>query len=272
MNGYSLKNMIKIKNKICLVTGGTGSLGQCLVERLIGEGAKEVRVYSRDEFKQSEMDRHIGNSRIKYWLGDICNLERLKDACEGVDIIFHTAAMKRMDSVSHNAAVVADVNITGTRNVIAAGKLCELIVFVSTDKAFQPSCVYGASKMIAESIVLASKNGVVWRFGNFIGSRGSVIQIFKEQRELGLSLTVTEPDATRFVIEIEDVCNCLLSNVMIGTINYPPNLKSMTILEIAQSIAPWSEYKIVGLREGEKLHESFNEDYTSAKKIICQKT
>lgn len=253
------------KKKIWAILGGTGFLGQALVKRLLKDkNVKEIRVFSRDEYKQSEMMRRINNERIKYYLGDIRNLERLKEACENVDIIIHTAAMKRMDSATHNAYEVADVNITGTRNVMIAGKKCEKVIFVSSDKAFEPSCVYGASKLIGENIVLAYKNGVIWRFGNFIGSRGSVFEIFKEQRDAGVPFTITNPDATRFVINIKDVCNYLLSDVNSG-LHYPKNLKSMTIKEIAKSIAPGYPYVITGLRYGEKMHESFDKNYSSKK-------
>jgi UDP-N-acetylglucosamine 4,6-dehydratase len=243
-----------------LITGGSGSLGQVLVKRLAKD--HQVRVYSRDEYKQSEMARKINNPNIEYWLGDVCDLERLKLACEGVDVIIHTAAMKRMDTVSHNSYYVSDVNIRGANNVCIAGKN-KKIIFVSTDKAFQPSCIYGASKMIAESIILAH-GGVVWRFGNFIGSRGSVWEIFKDQALNNQPLTITDPNATRFVIDMDDVVNHLLSDVDSG-IHYPENLRKMTVGEIAKQVAPNAEWKIVGMRTDEKLHEAFNSTYTSQK-------
>jgi len=242
---------------IYLITGATGTLGQALTKRLAKK--HEVRVYSRDEYKQSEMARE-NNPNISYWLGDIRDLERLKEACEGVDVIIHTAAMKRMDTTSHNTFTVADVNITGTRNVMIAGR-GKKVIMVSTDKAFQPSCIYGASKMIAESITLAG-GGIVWRFGNFIGSRGSVWEVFKKQKKAGKPFTITVPYATRFVIRLDEVCDYLLSDVESG-IYYPPNLKTMTVQEIADSIDPNWPFEIIGLREGEKLFESFNHNYTS---------
>ncbi len=250
-----------------LITGGTGSLGEALVKRLLSFSPidTEVRVYSRDEYKQSEMSRKLDNDRATYWLGDVRDLERLKEACEGVDIIIHTAAMKRMDTISRNASEVVDINITGTKNVMIAGKNCKQIIFVSTDKAYKPECIYGASKMVAEGIVLARENGIVWRFGNFINSRGSVWEIFKEQKKAGVSLTLTDPEATRFIINIDEVCDHILLSNKHGGLNYPENLKSMTVLEIANSIAPRAKHEIVGLREGEKLHEAFNEDYSSDK-------
>jgi len=255
--------MTNLGNKTVLVTGGTGSLGQVLVKYLSFYGAKEVRVYSRDEYKQSEMIRKIDDPRITYWLGDIRDLERLKEACDGVDIIYHVAAFKRMDIVSHNAYEVADVNIRGTKNVVIAGKKCERIVLVSTDKAHKPICVYGYSKAIAEAIVLAEPNGVVWRFGNFINSRGSVWEIFEEQKKTGV-LTVTDRETTRFFIDINDVCKYLLENVKPG-LHYPKNLKSVRIMDLAMRIAPGAEYKITGLRPGDKLHEAFDDEYTSDK-------
>lgn len=245
---------------VYLITGGTGTLGSALTKRLISAG-HEVRVYSRDEYKQSEMARHLNNPKVSYWLGDVRDLERLREACAGVDVIIHTAAMKRMDTVSHNTFAVADVNIRGTQNVMLAGKGKKIIV-VSTDKAFKPSCVYGASKMIAESIALADKTAVVWRFGNFKYSRGSVWEIFKDQLKQGKPFTITNPFATRFVISLEEVCDYILSDVEPG-LHYPKDLRSMTVKEIADEIAPNHPYIITGLREGEKLHEAFNDNYTS---------
>lgn len=251
-----------------IITGGTGSLGQHLVKRLLQiSDTEEVRVFSRDEFKQSEIARELNDSRVTYWLGDIRNLERVKESMKGVDMVIHAAAMKRMDIKSQNSYEVAEVNILGTRNVILAAREnnCKKIVFVSTDKAYHAKNTYGASKFIAEQIVLNEPNGVIWRFGNFIGSRGSVWEIFKQQRDAGLPLAVTDPEATRFVIEIDKVCDYLLFDVEPG-LHYPKNLKSMTVGDIAKSFEPdASKWKIVGLRENEKKHESFDENYTSDK-------
>ena len=229
------------------------------------ENIKEIRIYSRDEYKQSEMARTIEDDRITYWLGDICDLERLKEALKDVDIAINFAAMKRMDNSSHNTYQVAKVNIEGTQNLAIAGDKCKNIVLVSTDKAFQPTCVYGASKLIAENIILAKKNGSVCRFGNFIDSRGSVFEVFKDQVKNNEPLTIFDPDATRFVIKIEDVCKFIMTHLLPG-LHYPKNLKSMTVKEIAEEVAgPDYPYVVTGLREGEKLSESFNDNYNSQK-------
>lgn len=252
-----------------LVTGGTGYLGRALVRRLLLDG-HEVVIFSRDEYKQSEMVRKIKSKKVTFYLGDVRNLERLKEAAMGVDVIIHTAAFKRMDTVSHNAYEVAEVNITGTKNVMEAGRNCKKVIFVSSDKAYAPSNLYGASKMVAEHIALSYKNAVVWRFGNFIGSRGSVWEIFKDQIARGVSVTITDPNATRFVMEIEDVVDYVLSDVEPG-LHYPKNLKSMTIFDILMSVVPnrqlvlKDDLIITGLRDGEKMHEAFNEDYSSDK-------
>lgn len=240
-----------------LITG-SGSLASALIKRLYN--TDELVVYSNDEYVQSELAREY--PKATYWLGDVRDLERLKDACSDVDVIIHTAALKRMDTASHNAFEVSDTNIKGTYNVCLAGK-GKKVIFVSTDKAFNPSCIYGASKMIAEGIALAH-GAVVWRFGNFIGSRGSVWEIFKKQNDNNEPLTITDPKATRFVISLDEVCDCLLSQKESG-IYYPENLKSMTVEEIAKEVAPNAPWNIVGLREGEKMHESFNNNYTSKK-------
>lgn len=255
---------INLKNKVVLITGFTGSLGSHLVKRLLKTKVKRIIGFSRDEFKQSEMARKITDRRLEYWLGDVRDLSRLKEACEDVDIIFHFAALKRMDQASHNTFEVANTNIKGTKNVMLAGEECEKVIFVSTDKSYHPENVYGASKFIAERIVLAYSNGICWRFGNFIGSRGSVFEIFKEQRDVGVPLTITDPNATRFVIDIEDVCDYILLDVKPG-LYCPSNLKSMTIGKIAESIAPNSKWEIIGIREGEKIDEAFDENYSSKK-------
>lgn len=258
----NMKKLIKVKGKKVLITGGTGSLGEVLVKKILKEGASSVIVYSRDEYKQSEMLRKDGNRRVQYWLGDVRDLDRLNDACEGVDYIFHLAAFKRMDQSSINTFDVAEVNIKGTRNVMLAGKRAKKIIVVSTDKAYSPSCIYGASKLIAERIALAYQNSVVWRFGNFKNSRGSVWQIFADCVEKGIPLPITNPDATRYVVEIEDVCRLLLSESD-NKLFYPRNLASLTVSEIADEVAPGHPRKIVGLREGEKVDESFDEHRTS---------
>jgi len=248
-----------------LITGGTGSLGSALVKRLIKDGlVSEIRVYSRDEFKQSEMARNLNSDKVTYWLGDVRDLERLKEACKDVTMIIHTAAMKRMDTISRNAYEVADVNINGTRNVMIAAN-GNNVIFISSDKAYNPTCIYGATKMVAEGIVLADPFSTVWRFGNFIGSRGSVWKIFEEQKKTGI-LTLTDPKATRFVMTIQQACSYILNGSVAG-LHYPKNLMSMSVQSIAESIAPDAEYKIIGLREGEKLHEAFSEDYVSNNNI-----
>jgi len=246
-----------------LITGGTGTLGQHLVHRLIRDtNASDIRVYSRDEYKQSEMARRINSPKVTYWLGDVRNLHRLQEASVGVDTIIHTAAMKRMDTISRNVFELVDVNILGTKNVMIAGRDCERVIFVSSDKAYQPSCIYGASKMIAEGIVLAYDNGVVWRFGNFIGSRGSVWEIFEEQKKTG-TLTIMDAEATRFIISLDEVCDCLLSGASWG-IHYP-KMRVIKIMDLAKEIAPDAKYVIIGPREGEKTHEALSEDYSSDK-------
>lgn len=256
---------INVRGKIILVTGGTGSLGQVLVHSLLRLGAKEIRIYSRDEFKQSDMARKFNNKKLKFLLGDIRGLDRIKDCCEGVDYIFHTAAAKRMDQTSVNVFEISDINIRGTRNVMLAGKNCKKVIFVSSDKAFQPSCAYGSSKMIGEKIVLAYDNGIVWRFGNFEWSRGSIWEILFDQWKKGEPFTLTDPRATRFVIPMCLVCSMLLSESKHG-LYFPKKMKSMTVKEIADSIAKDHPFKIIGLREGEKLDEEFTKEYTSRKK------
>jgi len=254
-----------------LITGGTGFLGQALVKRIMSRmmPKEKVIVYSRDEFKQSEMARELDgkhrSENVEYWLGDVRDLNRLKEACEGVDIIIHTAALKRMDQKTHNAYEVIDVNVRGTKNVCEAGRNSARVYIVSSDKAYKSENIYGASKFCAEGVALAYDNTVVWRFGNFIDSRGSVFEIFKEQRDAGVPLTITDPNATRFIMSVEEAVNCILRYEEHDGLHYPENLKSMTVKEIADSIAPGHPFVITGLREGEKLFESFSDNYNSKK-------
>lgn len=257
---------INLKNKKVLVTGAAGFLGQALVDKLLKEGITQLIAYDKDEYRMSEMARIKTNKIISYWLGDICNLRRLEEACEDIDIIFHVAALKRMENTAHNAYEVINVNVNGTRNVVLAGKKCEKIIFVSSDKAYHAENAYGSSKFLAEQMILAEKNGFCWRFGNFKWSTGSVWEIFAEQRDNNIPLTITDPNATRFVIDIDEVCNYILSEIKSGKIYYP-KMESMTIKEIAFSVAPGREYKIIGLRTGEKLHEELEDDYTSDKNL-----
>lgn len=263
MNGHFIKSKnISVNGKTVLVTGGTGSLGEVLVKRLLDEGAY-VRIFSRDEYKQSEMDRKTNNRKLSFYLGDVRNLERLRFACKDADIIIHAAAFKRMDSTSHNAFEVADVNIQGTNNVVLAADERK-VIFISSDKAASGKCIYGASKFIGEGIILAHPKGIVWRLGNLIGSRGSVWGIFEEQKKQGIPFSITSLEATRFVMSIESACDYILSNVGPG-LHYPKNLKSMRIIDIANSISLNYPYKIIGLRENESLHEKFYDGYSSDK-------
>ncbi|MDD4412127.1 MAG: SDR family NAD(P)-dependent oxidoreductase [Patescibacteria group bacterium] len=260
------KQMI-LDHKVVLISGGTGSLGSSLVKKLLQTNVKKIIVYSRDEYKQSELREELNDKRVIFFLGDITNIGRLKEACENVDIIIHTAAFKRVDQAAHNYFIMANTNINGTNNIITAGKKCEKIIFVGTDKSFKPTTIYGASKMIAESLVLAAGNGIVWRFGNFIKSRGSVWEIFEKQKARGEPFTITDPRCTRFVIDINDVCDYVLSDVKNGFIYRPKKLKTMTVMEIAQSIDPNHPYLITGLRNEEKISDGFSDDVQSDSKV-----
>jgi UDP-N-acetylglucosamine 4,6-dehydratase len=267
-------------NSRILVTGGTGSFGQRFVRRIIDKyNPARLAVLSRDELKQSEMrQRNSSNSddSIRYFLGDVRDYDRLRRAFSDVDIVIHAAALKQVPAAEADPFEAVMTNIMGAKNVIDAAidTGVSKVLALSTDKAVGPANLYGGTKFVAEKLFIqgnAYSTGETQfacsRYGNVIGSRGSVIPLFKLQREKG-SLTITDPRMTRFWITLDQGVDFVISCVemMNGGEIFVPKLPVMKITDLANAVAPNSKIKITGIRAGEKIHEemiSINEARTT---------
>lgn len=256
-----------MKGKTVLVTGGTGSLGTAFIRRILTEhDPKAVRVYSRDELKQSEMQRAFDDPRLRFLLGDVRSLDRLRMATRGVDVIVHAAALKQVPACEYNPFEAVQTNVIGAENVATAAieNGVSRVLALSSDKAVNPVNLYGATKLCAEKIVTQANSYAAdtpsrfcsVRYGNVIGSRGSVVSLFKRQAESGV-LTVTDPTMTRFWITLEQAVSFCLESLrrMEGGEVFVPKIPSMSIVALADVIAPGAALEIIGVRPGEKLHE-----------------
>lgn len=254
-------------NKSVLITGGTGSFGKRFVEQMLKEQKpRRVIVFSRDELKQHEMRQMFNDEPMRYFIGDVRDLDRLRRAFDGVDIVVHAAALKQVPACEYNPIEAINTNIMGARNVIEAAldRGVERVLALSTDKAVNPINLYGATKLAAEKLFVHanaySRKGETMfsnvRYGNVIGSRGSVIPLFKEQRKNG-KITVTDQNMTRFWITLEQGVKFVVSCIenMRGGEVFVPKIPSMNIMDLAQAIAPDCEIAYTGIRPGEKLHE-----------------
>lgn len=254
--------------KVVLVTGGTGSFGKKFIEIMLKEyHPAKLIVYSRDELKQHEM-RVAGfdHPSLRYFIGDVRDLQRLRRAFNGVDIVIHAAALKQVPACEYNPMEAIKTNVLGSSNVIDAALDAGVsrVVALSTDKAVNPINLYGATKLAAEKLFVQSNayaGGTATRFscvryGNVVGSRGSVIPIFLKQRQNG-KITITDERMTRFWISLEQgvrfVIRC--AEQMHGGEVFVPKIPSMSILDLARTVAPQAEIEVIGIRPGEKLHE-----------------
>lgn len=260
-----------LDGKRILITGGTGSFGKACAKRLLTmHSPAKVIIFSRDEFKQWEMAKKFEEidkqQKLRFFLGDVRDAERLHRAFHGVDFVIHAAALKQVPAAEYNPTECIKTNVDGAQNVInaAADRGVKKLVALSTDKACNPVNLYGATKLCSDKLFVAA-NGLfssdetrfsVVRYGNVVGSRGSVIPHFLQQRATGC-LTITDPRMTRFWITlaqgVDFVLNCF--SRMIGGEIFVPKLPSMNILDLAKSICPDCEITIVGIRPGEKIHE-----------------
>jgi UDP-N-acetylglucosamine 4,6-dehydratase/5-epimerase len=249
-----------------LITGGTGSFGQAFVRQLFANHRpSRVVVYSRDELKQFEMRDHFNQPEIRYFIGDVRDRERLERALHGIEIVIHAAALKQVPTAEYNPIECIKTNVMGSENVINAciNQGVKKVIALSTDKAVNPVNLYGATKLCADKLFVAanhlSPGGTcfsVVRYGNVIGSRGSVIPFFRNKSKTG-RLPITDARMTRFWIRIEEgasfVDRCI--NMMFGGEIFVPKIPSMKIVDLATAVCPRCEHDIVGIRPGEKLHE-----------------
>jgi len=259
--------MNSLEGKVVLVTGGTGSFGKKFVRKALTLGVKKVIVFSRDELKQYEMKQEFADSRVRFFIGDVRDKERLYRAFDGVDIVIHAAAMKHVDACEYNPFEAVKTNIHGAQNIIDAAidKGVEKVIALSTDKACSPINLYGATKLASDKLFIAANAYVgekhtkfsVVRYGNVVGSRGSVVPFFKKVRETGV-LPVTDDRMTRFWITLDQGVQFVIDNLkrMHGGELFVPKIPSMNILDLAKAIGPECDVKIVGIRPGEKLHEA----------------
>ncbi len=262
--------MFSFENKTVMITGGTGSFGQKCGQMLLAHGVKKLILFSRDEQKHVNLARDMfpptKYPQIRYFIGDVRNLDRLKLAMRGVDIVIHAAAMKHVDMAEYNPQECIATNIGGAENVIRAAIECgvEKVVALSTDKAASPINLYGATKLCSDKLFVAANSlagddgprFAVVRYGNVLGSNGSVVPYFLSQRKHGV-LPITDPEMTRFIITLEQGVELVFTALkwMHGGEVFVPKIPSTTVRDIALAVAPDCETKIVGIRPGEKLHE-----------------
>ena len=259
--------MTDLNGKSILVTGGTGSFGQRFVRRLFrNHRPRRVVIYSRDELKQFEMAQDLRYPELRYFIGDVRDLERLKRALANIDIIVHAAALKQVVAAEYNPIECIKTNVLGAENVINAAIDCgvELVIGLSTDKAVNPINLYGATKLCSDKLFVAANNlgaaggtrFAIVRYGNVIGSRGSVVPYFRKCAENG-EVTITDPGMTRFWITMEQGAAFVERSISLlrGGEILVPKLPSMRIVDLAAAIAPNCEQKVIGIRPGEKLHE-----------------
>ncbi|MFQ5889666.1 MAG: UDP-N-acetylglucosamine 4,6-dehydratase (inverting) [Gemmatimonadota bacterium] len=258
-------------NQVVLVTGGTGSFGRKLTEVMLKRcRPRKLIILSRDELKQHEMRQlypDVGSSPMRYFVGDVRDKERLERAFSGVDIVVHAAALKQVPACEYNPFEAVRTNIMGAKNVIdaAINQGVKRVMAISTDKAVNPINLYGATKLCAEKIFIQANSysgteGCRFscaRYGNVVGSRGSVIPVFRQQRTNG-KITITDHRMTRFWITldrgVEFVMSCI--EVMYGGEVFVPKIPSMRIIDLAEAVAPGCDVEYIGIRPGEKVHEA----------------
>ncbi len=260
------------EGKKVLITGGTGSLGTALTKRLIKLNVDAIRIYSRDEWKQVQMKSQINDDRLRYLIGDVRDKERLSRALENIDIVIHAAALKQMPVAEYNPFEAVKTNVMGTQNLIESclDNNVETVLAIGTDKAVSPLNTYGATKLLMERLFVSANfykgNHKIKfecvRYGNVMGSRGSVIPIFKNQIKSGKDITVTDPNMTRFNITMNDALDLIfraLKNGKGGEV-FVPKLKAYTVGDIKDAIMEVlkskNETKVISARPGEKIHES----------------
>ena len=271
-----------LDNSSILITGGTGSLGKSLIKYLLeNTKVRRIAIFSRDELKQHVFRNEIGeNDRLRWFIGDIRDIERLKRSLHGVDYVVHAAALKQVDTGEYNPMEFIKTNVLGSQNVIEAciDSGVKKVVALSTDKASSPINLYGATKLTADKLFIAANNysfsyGTTFsvvRYGNVMGSRGSVIPFWQSLAASGMQLPITDFRMTRFWISLDQAVNFIIDsfNLMQGGELYVPKIPSMKIVDLAKAVAPGAQLEEVGLRPGEKLHEEMISADDSRRTVI----
>ena len=280
------------EGKKILITGGSGYLGRALSRRLLKENVHSIRIFSRNESKQIDMQNEFeDNPKLRFFIGDVRDRERLFRAMEGVNIVFHAAALKHVPVVEYNPFEAIQTNVIGSQNVIDAShhENIEYCVAIGTDKAVSPVNVYGATKLLMEKLFVTANNYVdtikyctkflATRYGNVLGSSGSVVPKFIQQIKNNQKITVTDPKMTRFTITIDDALDFILNSVSEsqGSETFIPKLKAYNIMDLKDALISTlgdSQFEIIGIRPGEKMNETLinktEMDYTieNEKKFI----
>jgi UDP-glucose 4-epimerase len=270
------------KGKTLLITGGTGSFGNAVLKRFLNSDIKEIRIFSRDEKKQDDMRKKLKSDKVKFYIGDVRNLESVRDAVKGVDYIFHAAALKQVPSCEFFPMEAVRTNVIGTDNVLTAAidEGVKKVVCLSTDKAAYPINAMGTSKAMMEKVIIAKSRNVdpkdtticCTRYGNVMASRGSVIPLFVKQMRAGQPITITDPNMTRFLMNLDEAVDLVLfafKNARQGDL-FVQKADASTISDLAKALAemfnPSVEIKVIGTRHGEKAHETL---LTREEKIKC---
>jgi len=267
-----------MEGKKILITGGTGSLGQALTARLLDMKVDTIRIFSRNEEKQVNMENKFNDNRLRFLLGDINDGERLQRALENIDIVFHTAALKHVPKIEYNPFEAIKTNVIGSQNVINAclHENVEKAIAIGTDKAVSPLNTYGATKLLMEKLFVTANNFVdpekhrtkfiSVRYGNVFGSSGSVIPLFLEQIKKMRKITITDPGMTRFSITMDEALDFILNaaNSGNGSEIFVPKMRAYNIMDLKDALCDLFENideEVIGIRPGEKLHEILiNED------------
>ncbi len=258
-----------LDDKSILITGGTGSFGRHFVRTLLRRHRpRRVVIFSRDELKQFEMSQEFSGPQMRYFLGDVRDLERLRQAIRGIDVVIHAAALKQVPAAEYNPMECIKTNVHGAHNVIQAALDNEVgqVIALSTDKAANPINLYGASKLASDKLFVAGNNIAgghrtrfsVVRYGNVVGSRGSVLPLFQKLLSGGArELPITEPRMTRFWITLQEGVDFVLRSLerMHGGEIFVPKIPSARVVDLAEALAPGVPTRVVGIRPGEKLHE-----------------
>lgn len=259
--------MHDLNNKTVLITGGTGSFGKKFIRKILQTDVGKVIVFSRDELKQYEMGQEFTDTRMRFFIGDVRDIDRLYRAFDGVDYVVHAAALKHVEACEYNPFEAVKTNINGAQNIVEAAidRGVNKVIALSTDKACSPINLYGATKLASDKLFVAANSYVgdkntsfaVVRYGNVVGSRGSVVPFFEKIKDTG-TIPITDERMTRFWITLDQGVQFVIDNFdrMHGGEIFVPKIPSMKVTDLAEAIAPDCDIEFIGIRPGEKLHEA----------------